>query len=400
MSQNACLFKLGTEFYDFTPFKLTKNVWPAYYQNITNLTNSYQYEFGFCQLLSEAENATCTTQAYAVGSDFNATETPLTQPPSDCVPYSGSDRKQVLAQTITRTQSDNTVQQGVSITYEGGQACILNGQPTSFTIKAWCDPSIAVADTQYTANVLGDECHPYVELTSSIGGCDLLSNSPIWMYLDKAEPYMGAFAIVGGFVACFYGFKLLKPTLFIVGLLSSCVLSLLFCYAVYSSSADDLKSTFWYFLGGGAVAGLLVGYLLARFVKVGAAVLAGWGGFCLGIVINEAFLSKFELVWLFWVSTVVCAIVAAGLTFKIFDHTVILATAFMGSYFMIRGVSCYAGHYYNEFTMVKLLQAGAFTEIDPFYWIYVGAFVVFVGLGAFVQFRQRPKGKPTHPYHK
>lgn len=36
------------------------------------------------------------------------------------------------------------------------------------------------------------------------------------------------------------------------------------------------------------IAGLFVGLLLAYFFKVGAAFLAGWGGFCGGLMLNEA----------------------------------------------------------------------------------------------------------------
>ena len=56
-----CLFKIGNAFYDFTPFKLASNVWPAAWPNMTDvfpdgtdpnfvssLTNSYQFTFGFC----------------------------------------------------------------------------------------------------------------------------------------------------------------------------------------------------------------------------------------------------------------------------------------------------------------------------------------------------------------
>lgn len=72
ISANACLFKLGNFFYDFTPFKLTQNVWPAYQVNILMPTDSYQYEFGFCLLLSEADGSTCaTSDAYAIGSAYN-----------------------------------------------------------------------------------------------------------------------------------------------------------------------------------------------------------------------------------------------------------------------------------------------------------------------------------------
>ena len=38
-SQNSypCIFKLGNAFFDFTPFKLARNVWPAYYVNETSV---------------------------------------------------------------------------------------------------------------------------------------------------------------------------------------------------------------------------------------------------------------------------------------------------------------------------------------------------------------------------
>jgi len=68
-----CVFKIGNEFFDFTPFKLAQNVWPAYWVNETDPMNSYQYEVGFCQTMSTASNTTCpTADSYAIGSTFDA----------------------------------------------------------------------------------------------------------------------------------------------------------------------------------------------------------------------------------------------------------------------------------------------------------------------------------------
>jgi len=93
-----CLFRLDNSFYDFTPFKLASNVWPAYWINQTltpiSLPDSYQYEFSFCLLMNEANNATCNTRSYAIGSDLDGAEfllnkDPAAQPPIQCQPYSG-----------------------------------------------------------------------------------------------------------------------------------------------------------------------------------------------------------------------------------------------------------------------------------------------------------------------
>lgn len=129
------------------------------------------------------------------------------------------------------------------------------------------------------------------------------------------------------------------------------MVTLLFFYAIYIDSIDEL-STFYWWMGGGAVVGIVVGWFLAHFVNVGAAILAGWGGFMVGIILNEAFLYKFEFVWIFWTTNILCALIAAGLTFKLFDAMMIFSTAVLGSFALVRGVSCYAGHWYNTFTVI------------------------------------------------
>ena len=175
-------------------------------------------------------------------------------------------------------------------------------------------------------------------------------------------------------------------------------------YAVYLNNTSDLAD-FWYFLGGGAVVGILVGLVLAWAVKLGAAILAGWGGFCLALILNETLLYRAGEEWLFWTSIVLIVIACAVAAFFIFDHAVILATVTLGSYAIIRGIAAYAGHYYNEVTMAKMLKEGLLDDIDPWYWAYVGAFVILHILGSCVQYKRlrRIRAKEEaqkHPYMK
>lgn len=316
--------------------------------------------------MSEANNSTCGNDAYAIGSTFDAAQYAVDQdfskqPPTDCVPYSGDSSSDISAATIekevTVSLNETEVITGVAITYSGG-TCASTGGPATFTIKAWCDPSISAADTEYNGEAYGDVCNPYVEIYSSIGGCDLLSNSIIWEYIDMGKPYFGFAAIGAGVMLAFFGLRLIKPSVCIGGFLTCVMAALLVFYAVYATSIDEL-ATFYYWMGGGAIVGIVVGCLLAYCVKVGAAILAGWGGFALGLILNEAVMWHFEYVWVFWTTNVLCMIICAALTFKIFDHTMILTTSLLGSYAMVRGISCYAGHYYNEFTIIELLKSGA-----------------------------------------
>jgi hypothetical protein len=261
----------------------------------------------------------------------------------------------------------------------------------------YCDLDLENDNTRYTGLALGDSCNPYVNIVSR-QGCDVLANSILWDYLEKIEPYLGVVGIVMGTFLCFFGLKMIKPSIFMAGLITVTLMACLFFYAVYANSVDDVE-TFWYFLAVGALLGLVLGFLLAKYVKIGAAVLAGWGGFAAGLMLNESILFKFEVEWLFWVSMVVCVVGAAVLAFVIFDHAMIISTSILGAFFLVRGISVYAGHYYNMFTIIKMLKKNLIEKIDPLYWAYIGGFIVVALLGCLVQFKMRAKGKQIeHPY--
>lgn len=281
------------------------------------------------------------------------------------------------------TYSDETTIKelnGVALTYSNGDVCPATGGKYSFTVNIYCDEDIETID--YTGLVYGPECAPFVNLISK-QGCSVFDANVIWDFLADYEDFWGVFMILGGLILNFLGRKLLKPSICMAGMCSTIIISVLVFYTAFFDSDTDLD-TFWYVLGGSAVAGLLIGLLLAKFVKVGAAVLAGWGGFAAGLVLNEVVIAQLKLEWLFWVSMVACVLVAVILTFFIFDHVIILSTVAVGSYGMMRGISMYAGHYYNEVTMAKLISQGLLEDIDPWYWAYIGAFAVFFLIGACV----------------
>lgn len=71
----------------------------------------------------------------------------------------------------------------------------------------------------------------------------------------------------------------------------------------------------------------------------------------------------------------------------------ITSTVLLGAYLLVRGVACYAGHYYNEVTMAKMAADGLLDDIDPWYWMYVGGFFVAVAGGMLVQCNTWKKDK-------
>ena len=198
------------------------------------------------------------------------------------------------------------------------------------------------------------------------------------------------------------GHALVRPSICFAGFLTSVALTCFIFYAVYLNDTSDLAD-FWYFLAGGIVAGILVGLLLAWAVKIGAGLLAGWGGVCLALILNETLFYRAGQPWLYWTSIAVIAIACAVAAFFIFDHAVILASVVVGAYAMMRGVSAYAGHYYNEATMAQMAKDGLLADIDPWYWAYVGGFFLAVLIGSCVQFKRLKRIKAEaeakrHPF--
>ena len=130
---------------------------------------------------------------------------------------------------------------------------------------------------------------------------------------------------------------------------------------------------------------------------------AGWGGLCAGLILTEAVLYLAEAEWLFWTTVVLCTVGAAVLAWFFMDQVVIISTVTLGAYAIVRGVACYAGHYYNEVTMAKMAKEGLLDDVDEWYWMYVGGFALTVAVGIYVQCRTFKKEKAKaeqkkHPF--
>jgi hypothetical protein len=271
---------------------------------------------------------------------------------------------------------------GVALTYKGGATCATNPSASnSFTINIYCDKNVQ-GDYDPKASMT-DPCNPSVNLVSEYG-CSVLDTSTLWEYLDQYSAYFGAVLIVAGVLLNFLGRKLIRPSVCFAGFLTSIFVACFLYYTIFLSGEPDM-TTFWIFFGVGIVGGIIVGLLLGYFVKVGAAILAGWGGFCGGLMLNESVFAWTQQNWLFWVICIGCAIAAAIMAFISYNIVTILSTVFLGAYAVIIGVNCYAGGYINPFTMADHIKNGL--PIPMVYWAYVAGFCVLALVGFIVQWK-------------
>jgi cytochrome b len=123
----------------------------------------------------------------------------------------------------------------------------------------------------------------------------------------------------------------------------------------YSTFLDSNTENWvgWLVLSLSVVLGLGVGFLFTKIARFAAAILSGWGGFLLGVIINESWLYMYGSSALFWIVNIAMAIIFTILGFVLFVQAIIISTASMGGYFICRGISFWAGGFPSAFFLVQ-----------------------------------------------
>lgn len=142
-----------------------------------------------------------------------------------------------------------------------------------------------------------------------------------------------------------------------------------------------------------AVIGAMVGYSAARFRKVGAFLLACWGGACLGLLLNNAVMRYAESQALFWIVIAGCGLAAGVISCIIFVPAAIASTSLAGAYALVRGASIFIGHFPNEMTIIDEIKQGIVPKTEWQVWAYLGAIVVISLIAFYVQWKYRPEKK-------
>jgi len=202
----------------------------------------------------------------------------------------------------------------------------------------------------------------------------------------------GTICCAAGLFLALFGRSLLRAVLFLIGLLGTvCAVIVLF----YSTFLNDQTAdwVFWTVLGGSALVGLLVGFLFTKLARFGGALLSGFGGFMVGIIIFEAWLYTYKLEWLLWVSGAVLALIFFVIGWIFFEPAVIGSTSFIGSYFLARGVGCFIDNasFPSVMVLVDQIESGGIDAISPYYYIYFAAILLMTAIGCFVQYKMYKK---------
>lgn len=186
--------------------------------------------------------------------------------------------------------------------------------------------------------------------------CPIYTYNALVQFVMAYKYLWGSVFIIMGIFLAFFGRKLFTAALFIVGAMVFIGLILVVFYSTFLSDSDTLVS--WIVITCTIIAGLGIGFLATKLERIGAVLLAGWGGFCCGILINETVLYYAGSAALLWSINCAFALVAGILAWFLFNQAIIISTALIGSYFTMRGIGLYAGGFPNEYVLISMISTG------------------------------------------
>jgi len=224
---------------------------------------------------------------------------------------------------------------------------------------------------------------------SSSYACTKFSAALIWQFMGQYKAVFVPIFVIIGLFECFFGLRMLKPTLFIVGAAASYFIIMLFFFAVFvqtnTSTQTELILALVAFLPA-----LAIGYFCVLFEKVGIFGLGGWFGVLLGLILYEAIVAQLHPAeWIVYVLLSVLGLACGALTLFIFKDVVIFATGLLGSYAAIRAASVLIGGYPNEFEVYHNIEATGSAGVSWPFYVYL-VFMIGLAIGGVVfQFKAK-----------
>lgn len=233
-------------------------------------------------------------------------------------------------------------------------------------------------------------------------GCQVFSTNFVWSWISGQRYIWGGVLIALGVVLGLFGKPLFKPAICIIGTIAIMfVLAIILTSIFFTAKTPNWAG--WVVFAVCLLIGILGGLILAKLSRLGVGVLAGWGGFLLGVMLYSAFVYRIDNSKhvAFWVFNISLAVIFGVISMFLFDYAIIVATSIIGSYGFIRGISFYAGGYPDEYDLVNNVQIGNWDAIPKTFWAYFAAWIVLAIACIVIQFKmwRRNKDEHKHPYH-
>jgi hypothetical protein len=374
-STTGCQFVEDYSWYNFISTGATA------YKSEDSANSAIAY-FSYCQQLSNT-NATSCQDSGVYAAIYN------------------NGACQLNADTITSTTIDYKGNAEFSLLYTNTDSSSNLGVEELYVIQH-CQDDWSYNGVQTMGMSQGPNGISYYTEQNSKIACPVFTMNALIQFVDQYKFIFG-FAFIGlGIFFGILGFKLFQIALFIVVTLAVAFLILFIFYATFLST-NTASWVGWLVLAFAVLLGLLGGFLATKIEKFAGAILAGWGGFLLGVLLNETVMWLANSTVLFWIVNVVCALIFFGLGLAFFDHAICFATSFIGAYMFNKGIGMMAGGFPNIYVLIEQIEAGAIDSIPGVFYAYLAGIIILTIVFTVIQFKfflKKKQQTESHPYNK
>jgi hypothetical protein len=193
-----------------------------------------------------------------------------------------------------------------------------------------------------------DPCNPVIS-GSHPKACSLISVTSFSRYFVANPTILGIIAVIFGLLVAFKGRQFFEYTIFATGAITGFGITMLlfqFLNMLSSKSGGSELSflgTVFSYVFAFAMSGFL-GYILYRMLDIGAAIMGAIGGVFLALTLNQLLFfwvkgQASEII--FWTMAIFLGSYLAYLSKVKYHEIVILGTAVLGAYSVIRGISLF-----------------------------------------------------------
>ena len=345
-SQNSlnCLIYQDLSFYDLRALASTTDY------SISDGTNTYY--FNLCSYTQDQCNSSQSVYAY-----FNDSS-------DSCTALSDDDPDSVSSTVV----SDSSNIDYISIEYSNGDVCVSNTTTDNSTnttvdnsiyysviIQAYCDPNGTSSDALSINSInTTNTCQPTINV-SHYDACPEISASAGFSYIYSHTYLLSPLLIILGALIALFGQQFFTYTIAFLGFLAGALSTyVLFAFttmldSIINSDATTSSSTlyFWFKILVSLLMGIFIAFIMCKMQYIAAAVIGALIGSVIGVGIYQ--LIHWENTEFLVFCVLLFVILMGILTYKFYDHIIIVFTSCIGTYAFVRGWSLIFGKFPNEY---------------------------------------------------
>lgn len=280
--------------------------------------------------------------------------------------------------------NEKNIEEGLIIELNSGEPC-NSDESKAYNIR-WeltCDNTLERGDLVVTDNSDlkdSDKCSFTIKAKTK-SACPYLYFYAAYKFLQDNKIIASVIFIFIGILFSFFGYKLMRVTIFLLGVVSvTCFVFILVFQFILPSGGKPVL--IWVVLGFGCALGILLGFAMSYYKKLFFSILGGVFGMIIAnlsyIIILRYIDSNPDVVY--WLTLVACIALFAFLTVIFHKYLVIIATSVIGSYSIMRGISIFFGNYPNESYIIDCIKSGEEEElkklVKPAFIAYIVFFVL------------------------